>query len=79
MKTDRKGEETATDSSAKGSRMLARTWVITSNFRSASDYGIPSAPTFTAEHRADGTLVLFACPNSTEPIITAEHPTSVRR
>jgi len=49
--------------------MLARAWAITSNYRTPSDYGILPAPTFAAERRADGTLVLLACPNSTAPIV----------
>lgn len=41
------------------SRMLARTWTIAANYRSPSDYGIPTAPTFEAKQHTDGTLLLF--------------------
>lgn len=74
-----KPEKNAVDNSTEAGRMLARTWAIASNYRTPSDYGIPPAPTFTAERRADGTLVLLACPNSTEPVMTAEHSVKIRR
>lgn len=59
--------------------MLARTWTIAANFREPADYGIPTAPTFCAEHRSDETLVLFASSDAAEPFITAEGPMTVRR
>ena len=59
--------------------MLARTWTIAANFRKPADYGIPAAPTFCGERRPDGTLVLFACPETRESVMTAERSMTVRR
>jgi hypothetical protein len=59
-------------------RMRARTWTIAANYRSPADYGIPTAPTFTAERRADGTLVLLAG-EGRELVLTAGRPSAVRR
>ena len=58
--------------------LLARTWVIAANFRTPADYGIPAAPSFAAERRADGTLVLVE-PDDSTPVMTVENPIPVRR
>ena len=72
---ERSGDHTA----KKGGAMLARTWTIAVNFRKPADYGIPAAPTFCGERRPDGTLVLFACPETRESVMTAERSMTVRR
>ncbi|ELY57789.1 hypothetical protein [Natronococcus jeotgali] len=77
--TDRDEPRDARDESVEAGRMLARTWTVAANFRSPCDYGIPTAPTFAAERRADGTLALFACPTATEPVLTASRTVTVRR
>ncbi|MFT4921582.1 MAG: hypothetical protein ACI8XM_000785 [Haloarculaceae archaeon] len=73
---DDTGDETSGDQEA--GQMLARRWVIAANYRSPGDYGIPTAPTFTAERAPDGTLVLFEAA-SQEPVLTSQQPFRVRR
>ncbi|MFC6765246.1 hypothetical protein [Natrinema soli] len=58
--------------------MLARTWVIAANFRTPADYGVPTAPSFPAERRADGSLVLID-PDDSTPVMTVGKTVSVRR
>lgn len=61
-----------------GGWMRARTWTIAANYRSPADYDIPTAPTFTAERRADGTLVLLSGEEG-GLVLTAGRPSTVRR
>ncbi|ELZ16637.1 hypothetical protein C478_02687 [Natrinema thermotolerans DSM 11552] len=58
--------------------MLARTWVIAANFRTPADYGVPTAPSFPAERRSDGTLVLIG-PDDSTPVMTVGETIPIRR
>jgi hypothetical protein len=64
---------------SENGQMLARTWTVAANFRTPSDYGIPAAPTFAMEYGADGSLTVFACPNTREPLLTIDCSMKVRR
>jgi hypothetical protein len=61
-------------------RMLARTWTIAANFHDPIEYGIPEAPTFTAEYGSDGSIALFVSDSEdAEPVLLATRSMSVRR
>ncbi|WP_408960417.1 hypothetical protein [Natrinema sp. 74] len=70
--------EDATGSDDQAGTMIARTWVIAANVRTPADYGVPTAPSFPAKRRTDGTLVLVD-PDDSRPVMTVRETVSVRR
>lgn len=61
-----------------GSSMRARTWVIAALYEDPVEYGIPELPTWAVTQTPSGGVALSATPDS-EPFISAEQPTTVRR